>query len=116
KSRLDLRQLPNATPHASQACEQRFVAFVQRRVALLAKPLDPFRAREDLSKRRELFVLARLWRGTVQLRPLKSHQLQPGVPFLRRGTNSRQFLLRRAEPVVGCADRRGNKVERAEGI
>ena len=77
KLRVERRQLRHAAPDMAEARQNRFVAFVQRRIALLAQPLHALGARQHLTQSRQLDIFARFVRLS-RLRPASC----PLPPFL----------------------------------
>ena len=77
KLRVDRRQLAHPLPHAAERREDRTVALVERRVALLAEPLNPLGARQHLPRGRRALVLAVLRRRLFDLAELERDQIQP---------------------------------------
>src|SRR5207302_3918121 len=107
KSRIERRELGDATPDVAQFRENRAVALVQRRVALDAKPLDALRAGEHLPERRELDVLRRLARfrrlerRAIELSQLKGDHVQARFAIAGRGSCADELLLHRAKGPEG---------------
>ena len=120
--RVEVGELRDAAPHASQPRQNRVVAFVERRVAFGAEPLDALRAGQHLAKRRELDVLPgiaggdRLEAGAFELAQREGDQIEPRLAIPGRAADARELVLRLAHRVERRGRRRHERVEPAEGV
>src|SRR5205085_10350106 len=91
------RKLAHSLPDTSKAGQDRFVAVVQRGVALLAKPLDAFSVRQYLLGGRKLLVFASLRRRFIDLAKLKRDQFEPGRLLAFIHARSFELVAQRAD-------------------
>jgi hypothetical protein len=117
KTRVDRGQVRDAAPDLPQDCQRRAVAFIQRRVCFLTKPLDTFGVRQDLADSAQVDVLlSRSECRAIELGELERHELLPGIPFGNRASGSTQFLPARAPSLEEAGHLFGQATKSAEVV
>ncbi len=115
ESSIERCEIADSPPHDAERRERGVVSVVQRRVRLIAEPLQLVRIDEHGARRRELVVLAARGREAVDLGELKANELgargllafarlQPlafGADLLPRGEGVRRFAAQLREAAEG---------------